>query len=150
MEFKENLKSIRKEKKLSQKALGELIGKKEITIRNYESGKITPPIKVIEEIAEKLEVSIYQLLSSQEIDDIEKKKKIFEEWDKKLSINLMFLEYLEKYLEENGYNVKNSNTEMILKKDDCYIEISHEDFSKICEELNNYFLFLISKYKTQK
>ena len=33
MGFKENLKSIRKEKKLSQKALGELIGKK----RNYYS-----------------------------------------------------------------------------------------------------------------
>ena len=30
MGFKENLKNIRKEKKLSQKALGELIGKKKL------------------------------------------------------------------------------------------------------------------------
>lgn len=64
MGFKENLKNIRKEKKLSQKALGELIGKKEITIRNYESGKITPPIKVIEEIAEKLNVPVSQILGA--------------------------------------------------------------------------------------
>ena len=64
MGFKENLKSIRKEKKLSQKALGELIGKKEITIRNYESGKITPPIKVIEEIAEKLDIPLSRILGT--------------------------------------------------------------------------------------
>lgn len=64
MGFKENLKNIRKEKKLSQKALGELIGKKEITIRNYESGKIMPPLKVIEEIAEKLNVPVSQILGA--------------------------------------------------------------------------------------
>ena len=62
MGFKENLKNIRKEKKLSQKALGELIGKKEITIRNYESGKIMPPLKVIENISNKLNVPIYELI----------------------------------------------------------------------------------------
>lgn len=150
MGFKENLKMLRKSKGMTQEEFGKLINKTLLTVSRYENGTIFPTQNTLKEIAEKLEVPIHQLLSSQEIDDIEKKKKIFEEWDKKLSINLMFLEYLEKYLEENGYNVKNSNTEMILKKDDCYIEISHEDFSKICEELNNYFLFLISKYKTQK
>ena len=150
MGFKENLRMLRKSKGMTQEEFGKLINKTLLTVSRYENGTIFPTQNTLKEIAEKLEVPIQQLLSSQEISDIEKREKIFKEWDRKLSRDIMILEYLTEYLKENGYTIKSSDTEMILKKDDCYIEISHEDFSKICEELNNYFLFLISKYKTQK
>lgn len=61
MEFSENLKRIRKSKKLSQKEFGELINKTLLTVSRYENGKITPPLRVIKEIAEKLDISFNEL-----------------------------------------------------------------------------------------
>ena len=88
MGFKENLKNIRQEKKLSQKKLGELIGKKEITIRNYENGKITPPIKVIEEISNKLNVPLYELIDFSNALSENTKLKINDEIENKIENEL--------------------------------------------------------------
>ena len=59
----ERIKAIRKEKKITQKQLGELIGKKEITIRKYENGQIAPTLEVITKIAEALDTSISKLVT---------------------------------------------------------------------------------------
>lgn len=50
MGFKENLKQLRKAKKLTQKQLAEEIGKTLLTINRYESGAIYPPHEVVKKI----------------------------------------------------------------------------------------------------
>ena len=52
------IKFYRKKNKLTQKELGALIDKKEITIRKYESGDISPPMDVLVTIGKALNVSI--------------------------------------------------------------------------------------------
>ncbi len=56
MSLGENIKKIRKQKSLTQKKLAEKIGKKEITIRKYENGDISPSVEIINEIAKALGV----------------------------------------------------------------------------------------------
>lgn len=54
----QNIRSIRNERGLTQKQLGELCGIKEANIRKYELGKANPKIETIEKIAKALGVPI--------------------------------------------------------------------------------------------
>lgn len=60
--FADNLKRIRKQKKISQESLAASINKTQQTISWYESGKVYPSIKVIEKLSNTLGVSVLQLL----------------------------------------------------------------------------------------
>lgn len=51
MGIPDNIKKYRKKNKLTQNQLAQLIDKKEITVRRYEKGDITPPITVLLDIA---------------------------------------------------------------------------------------------------
>jgi len=62
MELGDNMMLIRKKKKLSQAALGKIIGTSGDVIGRYERGDITPSIDVVAKIAEALEVSIDYLI----------------------------------------------------------------------------------------
>ncbi len=62
MEFKERLKSLRKENKLTQSALGNILNYGYTAISNYESGRNEPSIKDLKKIAEYFNVSIDYLL----------------------------------------------------------------------------------------
>lgn len=64
MSIGENIKKYRHNRKLTQKQLGIEIDKKEITVRKYESGDITPSTTVIENIAKALGVTFYDLTFS--------------------------------------------------------------------------------------
>lgn len=64
MGFKENLKMLRKSKGMTQEEFGKLINKSKLTIIRYESGETFPNLETLKEIAEKLEVPVQQLLSS--------------------------------------------------------------------------------------
>ena len=66
MSLGDNIKVLRKKNKLTQAKLGKEIGKKEITIRKYESGEITPPTETLQKISEVLNVSIAELTMSEE------------------------------------------------------------------------------------
>lgn len=66
MSISDNIKKYRKEKKLTQKQLGDMIEKKEITIRRYEKGDIIPPIPVIEDIAKALDCQYADIAISEE------------------------------------------------------------------------------------
>lgn len=57
-----NIKRYRKEKKITQSKLAELIGKSESTIQKYESGKVTPDSKTLSEIAQALNIPITHIL----------------------------------------------------------------------------------------
>lgn len=72
MSIGENIKKIRKARNLTQKQLGNLIDKKEITVRRYEKGDITPPIAVIKNIAEKFDIPIVEIIGDDPRSDINK------------------------------------------------------------------------------
>lgn len=60
----ENIKTIRKEKGLTQKRLGELCGIAESNIRKYENGKQNPKLQTLAKIAAALDVKVNDLLES--------------------------------------------------------------------------------------
>lgn len=62
MNFGDNMMLLRKKKKLSQAALGNLINTSGDVIGRYERGDITPSIDVVAKIADTLEVSIDYLI----------------------------------------------------------------------------------------
>ncbi len=62
MDLGENMMLIRKKRKLSQAALGKMIGTSGDVVGRYERGDIKPSIDVVEKIADALEVSIDYLV----------------------------------------------------------------------------------------
>lgn len=64
MTIGENIKRIRKEKRLTQKQLGDLCNMADSAIRRYELGKSTPKIQTIHKIAEGLGVPVNTLVDN--------------------------------------------------------------------------------------
>lgn len=64
MSIKNNIKQLRKQNKITQKQLGEMIGKKERTIQKYESGEIIPPIEVLRDMSQAFNCTLSKLLFS--------------------------------------------------------------------------------------
>lgn len=62
MDTKDKVKKYRKEKKLTQKQLGELSGLSEITIRKLEAGESNPKIGTLHKIANGLKVGLNDIL----------------------------------------------------------------------------------------
>lgn len=62
MDFGDNVMVLRKKKKLSQSALGKIIGTSGDVIGRYERGDITPSIDVVSKISDALEVSVDYLI----------------------------------------------------------------------------------------
>ena len=67
LEFKERLKSLRKERKLTQSALGAILNYGYTAISNYESGRNEPSITDLKKIAEFFDVSMDYLLCGNDI-----------------------------------------------------------------------------------
>jgi transcriptional regulator with XRE-family HTH domain len=61
-----NIKKFRKQKKLTQQQLADLIGKCFTIVQRYESGAVAPPLSVIEKIASVLEIESSQLLNGED------------------------------------------------------------------------------------
>lgn len=141
MEFKENLKKIRKEKKITQKQLGELIGKKEITIRNYESGKATPPLIVIEQIAKVLNITINELLTGEKIKLWE-----FDEKDLYSDFDFEKIEQIENELSKKLLKISNEELEQLfyLKYG---LKLTEIEKKELCKEVKNYIEYSLNKIK---
>ncbi|MCL1918620.1 MAG: helix-turn-helix domain-containing protein [Peptococcaceae bacterium] len=60
--FPDRLKELRKQKNISQKALGEIIGLSKRGIQNYESGTNNPTSEVLSKLADYFDVSVDYLL----------------------------------------------------------------------------------------
>lgn len=69
-----NIKKLRKERGLTQKELSEKINKSTIAVRKYEANDTTPPIDVLRNIADVLDLTVQELLTGeiQEIKIVEK------------------------------------------------------------------------------
>lgn len=68
MNFGSNMMLIRKQKKLSQSALGKLIGTSGDVIGRYERGDISPSVDVVVKIADLLEVSLDYLVGKTDVE----------------------------------------------------------------------------------
>ena len=64
--FADNLRRIRKVKGYTQALLGSQIGKTQQIISWYESGKMSPSLNVIEDLAKVLDVSVTELIRHDE------------------------------------------------------------------------------------
>lgn len=71
MNFGETLKIARKNKKLNQKELGQLLGLGQTTIANYESDQRFPNKDILIKMSELLEISMDQLLSEGKTENLE-------------------------------------------------------------------------------
>lgn len=69
MSISEKIKFYRKEKGITQQQLANKIDKTLSSVKKYESGYTTPPIKVIKEIAKALNISLDCLIENEKDSD---------------------------------------------------------------------------------
>ena len=106
--FGNRLKELRKQKKISQESLGEMLGVTSNAVYSWEVGKAQPSIEVIKTLADFFQVSIDYLLGYEqtELDEIDKLKTALKE------AGLMFGEDLTKEELEKALKI----VEMIKEK----------------------------------
>ena len=92
----ENIRKIRKQKGLTLKQLGNMIGTTEAYIRAYECGRRNPKPASLERIANVLEVNVEALMNN-EIDDVAAMHKLFQVFKK-------YDGHLFKYEDSSGNN----------------------------------------------
>lgn len=110
----DNIKELRKMRKLTQKELAKIIDKTERTIQKYESGDIEPPVSVLEIISEKLNVPFdYFFSKSLSKIDIELLDKNID--TKKLSEEVKILDYLGKAKTEQLIEELNNRSDFPVK-----------------------------------
>lgn len=64
--IQENIRKFREKRKLTQKALGDMVGKSESAVQGYESGKTDIPLSSLIDIAAALKVKPEELLTGKE------------------------------------------------------------------------------------
>ena len=84
------IKKYRNNKRITQKELGNLVGKSEITIRKYESGNIQVPNDVLRAIANALDVSIIELMDLSNQEDTINKENAFISYLKSIGYSVNF------------------------------------------------------------
>ena len=99
MDLGSKIKTLRKEKNLTQKELGKLIGKSEISVRKYEASS-NVPLDVIMDIAKVLDIDVSNLISGvSDNDPLNSLKQYLEARD--LFVNdIEFLKEIEDYILE--------------------------------------------------
>ncbi|MBZ0312750.1 helix-turn-helix domain-containing protein [Clostridium butyricum] len=165
---KENIKElgmrirrIRREKNLTQKALGQMINKSYEAIRKYENGDRQPPLDVLKELSRVLEVPINTF-----IDDNSSKPAWNLSESEKLSTkrNIMMTNAIESLFKVYGYEIENKIPSFSSEEqaEDYYndksniilnaitpnnktIELSIEDWEKIYSSFDNYLKFELFK-----
>ncbi|EIF6297239.1 helix-turn-helix transcriptional regulator [Clostridium perfringens] len=70
MDIGNNIKSIRKKNKLTQKDLADKLNKSVRMVQKYENSEVTPNIEVLKKISKILNVSLDSLLDTNEDNDI--------------------------------------------------------------------------------
>lgn len=105
-----NLRKFRKERKIKQKELGELIGVQEATVSMWETGKNSIDIETLYKISRILKVSINELIGlenekiepqiEKELNKLNNKGK--EEAKKRIKELTYIPEYTEEFLKENN------------------------------------------------
>ena len=69
MNIGENIRKIRKEKGLTQKELGELLGRTQRTVQGWERGEVKPPKTVLEKLSEVLNINVRCLIEGENLEE---------------------------------------------------------------------------------
>lgn len=145
----ENIRKYRKEKKLTQKKLGELCHPQiaESTIRRYELGKLNPTFETLEKIGDALQV--HPLLLTGEI--TERQAKTLEEYTEGEETNTMMdlIKSVYNYFQFKEIQVQNLHSNYYLLGDDYITEpiaITEEDFYQISKEVIYSLIRSVAKY----
>lgn len=95
-----NIKKYRKSKKITQKELGDLLGKSLSTIQKYESGEIEVALDILIKISKILDIDMYRILYSEDSEYYKEYKreqkmnnylsKSYRNLDERLSNNALF------------------------------------------------------------
>ena len=72
MDFSQRIVSLRKQRKLTQEKLGELVNMSQRSVANWESGERLPSISTLIDLSEKLNVSVDYLLGVTDDPEIKK------------------------------------------------------------------------------
>ncbi len=164
MNVGERIKSLRKDRGLTQKELSKLSSISEISIRKYENGDRQPKQKAIYHLAKALDVSEGWLMGYDV--PMEREENTFlADQTEELSCFIKYLESLkylirfEKDVQEwhletvdNGEEIKVSDTETFtvsLSKDDMTTTFSEEEFEDFCNTIKKSIAFEIFK-KSEK
>ncbi|WP_066021213.1 MULTISPECIES: helix-turn-helix domain-containing protein [Clostridium] len=92
MSIGENIKIYRNKKGLTQPELGKLIHKSESSIRKYESNTVTPSVDILNELANKLDVTINDLLG------------LNDEYSRASSLSNTYFNAVMKWSEDRSFN----------------------------------------------
>lgn len=74
MDFSERIVSLRKQRKLTQEKLGELVNMSQRSVANWESGERSPSISTLIELSDKFNVSIDYMLGCSDVPERQKKQ----------------------------------------------------------------------------
>jgi len=110
--FTEEIKRYRKTRNLTQKQLGELIGKTESSIQKYEAGKTEIPLNVLERIASALDVEIYDFMTVRDLID----------HDNEVEKAILSL------LDSLGYKVTTQGEDYLLNNQGYHYKVKLDDF----------------------
>lgn len=69
MSVGETIRKYRKQKGLTQKELGELLGRTQRTIQAYEKGEVVPPLNILEKFADILGIGIHALIQGNSLEE---------------------------------------------------------------------------------
>lgn len=127
----ELIRSVRKERGLTQKALGELLGVTQATVGQYETNPNPPKLETLQKIAEKLNVPVSYLIGSAPASsDI---------WDAALDQKLSHIGYSIGYYIEDGY--------VWINYPDGTLEVTEAELKALNESADRYLRFKLEELK---
>lgn len=130
MNIGDNIKKIRKSKKITQVQLANIIDKSESTIQKYESNSVTPDFTILTEIAKALNCTLLDLLGSDS--QIEKEQTVNKNL---LEIENLIIDIAEKY----GFHIKreydnDGDGEFLIR---VYISYKNKEFKLFAHEFHS-------------
>ena len=101
MNIGDKIKILRKDKKLTQREFGKLIGKSESSIKKYESGVTTIPLDILNQIAKVFDISLSEFICSDNdnTESIELFKRYLESKNHYIN-DIALIEEIENYISE--------------------------------------------------
>ena len=161
-----NIRTYRKNKKLTLVDVGELLHLSDATVQKYETGKIEPNITMLLEIADILDVELSDLLNidieisvseseiKTELRDIKKQLSLLlNNFDIKIptikdSASLIF--ELNNILSIVDCKIVKINNKNYLKTTDKEFEINEDDVTSLLNSITSYIKFTISSFENKK
>ena len=128
----ELIRSVRKERGLTQKALGELLGVTQATVGQYETNPNPPKIETLQKIAEKLGVPVSYLIGSTPSSA----------WDVALDQKLSHVGCSVGYDAEDGY--------VWINYPDGTLEVTEDSLKELNESVDSYLRFKLAELKESR